>query len=280
MKFLRKNSKRPSTDAIHNLRTSARSLETTLLTLGLDSKRKVKRLLRGLGRVRKGAGKVRDMDVLTANALTIKRSGEQDCLVQLLEHLGAERNKYAKRVRRVIEAHTPQLQRDLKRNSKRVEQILYRAVNKPQDSNATPATMAKAIKIASELNSPQRLNRENLHPYRLKVKELRNILQLSDDADNQEFIERLGDLKDAIGDWHDWEELISVAKEVLNHGTSCKLIKELKVTSDDKYESALSLANRLRSTYLKSKRSHGTHQVRTTVLSSPVLRAASAIAER
>src|SRR2546430_8135357 len=90
-KFLQKNPKRPSSDAIHNLRTSARSLETAFRTLGLDSKRKVKRLLRGLGDIRKRAGKVRDMDVLSADALTVKPDGEQDCLVQLLEYLGAER---------------------------------------------------------------------------------------------------------------------------------------------------------------------------------------------
>src|SRR5262245_18331847 len=69
MKFLRKNSTRPGSNAVHNLRTSTRSLETTFVTLGLDSKQNVKRLLRGLRDVRRGAGRVRDMDVLTANAL-------------------------------------------------------------------------------------------------------------------------------------------------------------------------------------------------------------------
>ena len=75
-KFLKKNAKRPRSNAIHNLRTATRSLETTLITLGLDSKRKVKRVLRGLADVRKRAGRVRDMDVLTADALTIKEDGE------------------------------------------------------------------------------------------------------------------------------------------------------------------------------------------------------------
>src|SRR6185369_1892035 len=85
LKFLRKNSKRPSSNAVHNLRTSIRNLEATFSTVGLDSKRGVRRLLRELRDVRKGAGKVRDMDVLTGNALTLKQDGEQDCLVQLLE---------------------------------------------------------------------------------------------------------------------------------------------------------------------------------------------------
>jgi hypothetical protein len=42
------------------------------------------------------------------------------------------------------------------------------------------------------------LNKPNLHPYRLKVKELRNVLQMADNADQQEFITRLGEVKDAI----------------------------------------------------------------------------------
>src|SRR5262245_22803023 len=103
------------------------------------------------------------MDVLTANAITIKQGEEQDCLVQLLEQRQAERNKDASKLKRAIETNTPQLRRNLKRNSKRVEKILEQPVNTPEDSDATPATMAKAIRMASELNSPARLRRDNLH---------------------------------------------------------------------------------------------------------------------
>src|SRR5438309_1354049 len=120
-KFLGKNSKRPGSDAVHKLRTSIRSLETTFITLKLDSKKQAKRLMRNLRAVRKAAGKVRDMDVLTAGVLTVERDGEQDCLVQLLEHLGAERNKSVKKLRRKIETNNPQLRRDLKRYSRHVE---------------------------------------------------------------------------------------------------------------------------------------------------------------
>ena len=34
----------------------------------------------------KAAGSVRDMDVLTAHALTLQADGEEDCVVHLLEH--------------------------------------------------------------------------------------------------------------------------------------------------------------------------------------------------
>src|SRR5262245_46590370 len=94
-RFLRRNAKSPSTAAIHRLRTNARRLETTFGTLSIHSNARLKRLLADLAVVRKRAGKVRDMDVLTADVMTIKHDDEQDCLVQLLEHLGAERKRFA-----------------------------------------------------------------------------------------------------------------------------------------------------------------------------------------
>ena len=271
-KFLRKNSKRPSSNAIHNLRTSTRSLETTLTTLRLDSKKTVKRLLRGLADVRKRAGKVRDMDVLTAHALTVNHAGEQDCLVQLLEYLGVRRNKSTKKLRRVIATASPQLRRNLKRNSKRVEKLLKQAENNPADSDAVPVIVAKAKTLSSELNSPVRLNRRNLHPYRLKVKELRDVLQISNRPGDEEFLEKLGEVKDSIGEWHDWEELIAIATQSLDHGTSCELIKRLKDTSNSKYEHALSLTNNLRSNYLPS----GT--LKPATMPDPLLRESAAVA--
>ena len=280
MKFLRKNSKRPTSNAIHNLRTSTGGLETTFITVNLATKRKVKRLLRDLARVRKRAGKVRDMDVLTADTLAVRLDGEQDCLVQLVEYLGAERNKYAKKLRFEIEARRPQLRRNLNRVSKRLTSRLKQVENNPAKSDAVPTTMAKAIRLASDLKSPVHLNKTNLHPYRLKVKELRNVLQLSDHTGNEEFLEKLGEVKDAIGEWHDWAELVSIAGKLLDHGKSCKLIRDLTLTSQSKYEHALSVTSQMRRNYLQGVgTSRKTRYAHTRLLSTPVLEATSAIAQ-
>jgi CHAD domain-containing protein len=130
------------------------------------------------------------------------------------------------------------------------------------------------MQLSSSLTTPVRLNRQNLHPYRLKVKDLRNVLQLSEQPGDQEFFDALGAVKDAIGEWHDWETLITIASRVLAHGASCKLIKQLGVTSNAQYDRALSITNHFRSRYLKPEK-HGARQVS---LSPPVLRATSAIA--
>ena len=254
--FLRKNAKSPSANAVHDLRTSSRSLESTFTTLGLDSKKDVRRLLRDLGKIRKRAGKVRDMDVLTEDALTLKPGDEKHCFVQLLKHLGARRNKYAKKLRREIELETPQLRRSLERNSKRLEKVLKEAKDNPRDSSAAITTKATIVKLYAQLKTPARLTRTNLHPYRLKVKELRNVLQWAEQPGDTKFLEKLGEVKDAIGEWHDWEELVSIASQLLDHGEECRLIRKLKSTSDSKYEHALALTADLRKHHLNLNGEH------------------------
>lgn len=274
LKFLRKNPKRPGSNAIHNLRTRTRSLETVFNTLGPRPKKKLKRLLRELSVMRKRAGRVRDMDVLTADVLQIKHEGDHDCVVQLIEYLGAKRNKDARKLRRVINARGPRLSKHLSQTFKRVDKALRRSTINPSDSDATRTTAAKVIQLSTELQEPRRLTRKNLHGYRLKVKELRNILQLSDQPGDVEFYEKLGEVKDAIGDWHDWEELLRIAKQMLDHGPSCRLLRQVRQTVDFKYQRALSLTNELRAHYLKREPIDARRP--STVA---VFRAASAIAQ-
>jgi CHAD domain-containing protein len=251
-RFLRKNPRKPSSKAIHNVRTSTRSLETTFTTLGLDKKRTIQRLMRDLGKVRKCAGKVRDMDVLTEDAMTVQLKGEQGCVVRLLEYLGEERSKYAKKLRREIDGDNPHLQRQLKRYSKRLERLLEQAGKNP-NSKAIPATVAKTKKLSGDLKTPARLTKSNLHEFRLKVKELRDVLMLSETRDAA-FLQKLTEVKDAIGEWHDWEELIAIAAKRLDHGPSCELLKHLRATSKSKYERALALTSDLRLNFLNGKR--------------------------
>jgi CHAD domain-containing protein len=277
-KFLKKNPKRPGSEAVHDLRTSARSLETTFTTLGLDSKKSVARLLRHLGEVRQRAGKMRVMDVHTANVLTIKVEREQDCLVQLLEHLGVERKKYASKLRRQIKTAGRSLRLELKRTSQRLEKFLEQAGRNSANSDAATKAMARTIQLATELQRPARLGRNNLHPYRLKVKELRNVLRLSNRADDQEIVRQLGIVQDAIGNWHDWEELLAIATKTLDHGPSCSVLKELKAVTTSKYERALASTNQLRAKYLMNKGSKQKRkQTREKSVSTSVLEAASGI---
>ena len=279
-KLLKKLPKQPAPEQIHDLRTRARRLEATLEALGLESRANERQMLRKLKRIRRRAGKIRDMDVLTSDVSGVHVDGEQDCEVQLREHLGTERSRHAKKMRALVGTYRTALRRRLKRTATRLDQVL-RARNQPADGNKGPAeAMATALQLSAQLGNPQHLGRKNLHPYRLKVKDLRYVLQMAGRADQQQFVNALGEVKDAIGEWHDWEELIGIANEVLDHGQGCRLVAELRKISEAKFEHALSRTNEMRKKYVRGAgtRAGARKTKKTDGLTTPVVTAASGIA--
>ena len=247
-KLLKRVPKQPSPEQVHDLRTCTRRLEAGLDALGIDFRHNERRLLRVLSRLRKSAGKIRDMDVLIGYASTIHLEREQDCLVQLLEHLGAKRYRYAREMWGVKQKQGPELRRRLERTAKRLEKLSRQVQAR---TRARKDVMATSFQLSSELNTPARLSKKTLHAFRLKVKELRYVLQLADGAPQQPFVDSLGEVKDAIGKWHDWEALTEVAAKLLDHGGNCELLVELRRRSNAEYSQSLSLANEMRKMYLR-----------------------------
>jgi CHAD domain-containing protein len=244
--------RRPTPEKVHDLRTKTRQIEAISKAFSLERRGISTSMLKDLGRFRKRAGKVRDMDVLTSFAAAVRVHGEKDCAVQLLERLGAERRKQAKKLQAEVEKAGPAVRSHLKRTPAVLAKHIPRN-GRVQAQNPAVYAAAAALKLAVELAAPQRLSRDNLHAYRLKVKELRNVLQLA--AGNfPKFVEELGAVKDAIGEWHDREELVSIAAKTLDHGNGCRLLVELKRIASRKYEQALVLTEALRTKYLGTTR--------------------------
>ena len=119
-KLLKNPPRRPTPDEIHALRTRTRRFESTLGALGVESKRNERRALRDLGHIRRPAGN-KDMDVLTAHAVTVQADQEQDCLVRLLECLGAGRYRHAEQLHTLALKYGAVLRRRLKRTSARLK---------------------------------------------------------------------------------------------------------------------------------------------------------------
>ena len=239
-------------EEVHDLRTRTRRLESTMHALMLDQKGKGQRLLDTVSSIRRKAGKVRDMDVLTASAATLANDGEEQCLTRLLEHLGAERLRLVRKLRSTVAQRQKEARRGLKEYSALIAESAVASKNGSSKSREWPAdATAVALQLLGELTSWPRLTRGNLHPYRLKIKELRYILQLGDDVDKS-FVDALGEVKDSIGEWHDWTELSSLASEVLDHDSRCALLKEIRSTTTEKFDHALLLAESMRRKYLRN----------------------------
>jgi CHAD domain-containing protein len=243
--------KRDSTPKnVHELRTSVRRFEATFRALDLDGAGAPKSLVKDLDVLRKRAGKIRDMDILTEFAASHRLKGEEECHVRLLEHLGSRRQKQARKLHNDLKQHGASLRKQLEQTSSRIIKLLD-GKNARAAENATSHAAATAVRLSTQLALPPRLNKTNLHPYRLKVKELRNIVQMAQAPSPHELLKALGEVKDAIGEWHDYAELVKVASKHLTHGSQCALLSDLRRTAERKYAHALSLTRNLRRTYLQ-----------------------------
>jgi len=264
MKLIRKLDRDPAPEQVHALRTSVLRFETSFKALVLDQEGLHKSIVKPLNRLRKRAGKVRDMDVLMALATTVHPKGEDKCRIQLLEHLGSRRQRYAKRLQIVVKKLRPKTRKALKQTPGLIIRLL-RQNSIDSDGAVAANAAAAAVSLAFRLAVPPRLTRNNLHPYRLKVKELQNILRLAESGSQARFVTDLEKVKDAIGAWHDLEELANIASEVLNHGRGCQLVAEIKRMAEAKYQHALSAAVTLRKTYFKISRPHDKRVVHSVI---------------
>jgi CHAD domain-containing protein len=249
-KSLKAVPKDPTPNAVHDLRTRCRRLEAIMHALGLDQQAGGRRLIKSVKRIRKRAGKVRDMDVLTGFASTLPKSQGEECLVQLLEHLGKERSRFEKKLRDTVQTRTKDAQNDLKGYENYISK--HFAAQKKGDPRPTEwqrHAMAQALDLSHKLAAWPRLSAENLHPFRLEVKQLNYVLKLAQETDGK-FVQALDDTKDAIGEWHDWCELEAIAQKVLNHGSGCTIGKEIHQRAEERLKHAITLASRVRKEYL------------------------------
>jgi len=109
-KLLKKMLRVPAPEEIHRFRTNARRFQTLLETFELDTAKNGRKLANDVAKLRKRAGKVRDLDVLTAYASGIDHgSSERECSVRLLEHLGAQRAKQARKFHQLRKRHSSRI---------------------------------------------------------------------------------------------------------------------------------------------------------------------------
>jgi CHAD domain-containing protein len=261
----------PSPGQVHDFRTNARKFEAIVSAHRLNSNGKQ---LKHLAKLRKQAGKVRDMDVLTAYAAELSLDGsETDCSVRLLEHLGIQRQKHVTKFRKAVKQYSPAVRSALKKASRKFEKGLDKAGSPAASETASDVT-GSAVELVSQLSRSVRFNKESLHGYRKKIKALRNLLRTAKDSSDHEFVEQLNSVKNTIGEWHDWEELLAIASDLLEH-PQCKLIKQLRQKAETEFQNALALTERFRKGYLGSSRGRGKQPARPT---GPVWSATASLA--
>jgi CHAD domain-containing protein len=243
----------PPPEEVHKLRTTTRRVEAIVSVLAQLEGKESRRVLKSIEPIRKAAGGVREMDVMIVNARKLARYVAGDSLTRLLEHLQIARQQNAEVLRRVLGRR-----RDLAReNLKDYSKFIRTALSPKKEAvslNGLPAQShegvhSAAIRVVRELGEWPPFDAENIHAFRLKVKELRYILQLSADSDSG-LLQTLGNVQRRIGDWHDWQQLEEIARELLNMERDGALLTRIGETSRRRFNQALTAANSLRGKYL------------------------------
>lgn len=253
-KLLKSFPDEPSPEDIHDVRTQTRRIEA--IVDAFHGRKSGKSLVKTLKPIRKVAGEVRDMDVLTDFTVSLKPGGDGDCRLQLMEYLAAQRKKSAAKLARRVRAHAKRVRASLKQYGKFAEDGLDAASAPSAKPKATREgreksvdSMATSLDLEQELRAWPKLTQKNIHPFRLKVKEWRYVLQLGQDR-NSKLIEALVEVKDRIGLWHDWNELSGIAGKILDHGARCSIAAQIRARTKDELERAVKKANAFRAQYL------------------------------
>jgi len=250
----------PGTKGVHELRTTTRRVEAIVAALPQLVGKESRSLLKSIEPIRKAAGGVREMDVMIGNARKLARHVAGDPLTRLVEQLQIARQQNAGELRRVLGRRRAAARQNLKEYSSLIRTTAAHT-KKAASANGLPAHSHDGIHSAAgdvvrELSAWPPLTADNIHAFRLKVKELRYILQLSADADSG-LAEALGEVQRRIGDWHDWHQLHEIASEILSSERDGALLMRIRETSSRKLRQALAAANKLRGKYLSMPMAQG-----------------------
>jgi CHAD domain-containing protein len=249
-KSLKSLTRDPPMEAVHNLRIHARRIEAIAAALMPGQKKLTRRLLKTIRPVRKAAGVVRDMDVLAGKARALARDRRNRSVTCLLEYLSSAREESARELLDTVVERRNDARRGLKQFSREIEKRFH--ANKPGVTTGTTANDCggeAAMKLIDELSRWPAFSAENLHAFRIRVKELRYVLQLAKDADLK-FVNALGKVKDRIGDWHDWQQMAKIAGKALSPKDDRATLTKIDAMGKKKLAQALAAAGAMKTQHL------------------------------
>jgi CHAD domain-containing protein len=217
-------------ESVHQFRTTNRRLQTLLEQVIPARDHNQKKLLKMLDRIRKRAGKVRDLDVQLAALRSLKVPQEPRRKTQLMHRLIELRVQHEKKLRKILNKETI---RDIRRRLKRAS----RDVKLEASGDALAAARAM---LAQVIRPAGPVTEDLLHQYRIVVKRARYAAEFAPkSAEAAQFIAQLKRLQDAVGNWHDWLTLTNTAAKRLGDVNQSTLVAALHNVTRGKFRQAV-----------------------------------------
>jgi CHAD domain-containing protein len=229
-------------DSVHRCRTTIRRLQTLLEDLLPERTRNQNKLIQILDRIRKRAGKVRDIDVQLAALRSLKTSQEPRRKTQLAHSLVEIRAKHEKKLSKLLKKNlVREIEKRLRKASKEVDLDAARDPLAVARQIISPQTISRQT-TASVANSTQTADEAMLHQYRLDVKRARYAAEFgSPSREKTQFIAQLKKHQDALGSWHDWLTLTNTAVERFGEINQSSLVAALQNVTRSKFRQAVAM---------------------------------------
>ncbi|MGZ4873681.1 MAG: CHAD domain-containing protein [Candidatus Angelobacter sp.] len=229
---------------VHRLRTTIRRIESLVSYAHPDLDKKLERTLEKMADLRKQAGRVRDLDVQADLLGTLGNGSMAKDRKTLAAVLEKKRSRQAKRLESSVK--TLQGSKFLTRLDRIAEEagLLQDGKNRP----LAPLEEARAqlAEMSSDFAARQTIKPSQLHEARVTLKRIRYLAELAEKtAEQKNFIRELKSVQDAIGVWHDWEELTASAEKRFSDRVNCVLLREVRAVLGARQSDATSAVNRL-----------------------------------
>ena len=229
---------------VHRVRTTIRRIESLVSYANPDLDKKLERTLEKMADLRKQAGKVRDLDVQVGLLGALANGSTVRDRKSLTELLGKKRDRQAGRLISSIKKV---------QDSKffaRMNRIAEESGADPEGKNRPLAPLAEAraqlSEMAQDFSSHQTIKLSRLHTARVNLKRIRYLAELAkESAEQKNFIRELKSVQDAVGDWHDWQELANTAEKRFSDRVNCAMLREVRTLLAARQAIATSSLNNL-----------------------------------
>ena len=177
-------------DDVHRFRTNSRRIEALVAELVPENGNK-KKLLKLLSKLRKRAGRVRDLDVQLIFLKNLRVPDRQNHRAQLLELLAEE---HGRRSKKLAKSFDPGTVKELRRRLRRAK----------SEIKLTGVDPLKLALTRLPKPSPAPMTEKMLHACRIAAKHARYLAELATGSPKAKaFVEELKRAQDEVGEWHD-----------------------------------------------------------------------------
>jgi CHAD domain-containing protein len=229
---------KPGPDTVHKFRTSIRRVEVLVSDLSAGQGHSDRKLMKLLGRLRRKAGSVRDLDAQSSALRSLKIPQEPGRKSQLMRTLAEERSKREKKLAEILD----------KKTVAEVHKRLKRAMAKLEiPSTADPLSLARKMLNDLELD-PGNITEKTLHQFRIAGKRARYIAEFAGkNNDATRLIQQLKHMQDVIGNWHDWVQLANRSEKLFGGVQESALVAALRNITRAKFRQAVTTVTETRS---------------------------------